>query len=228
MTAFHERVRDYVGLRLPTAQIGSYEEMFLRLLEHGALARAAGNYGIAAAYVLRAGGSEVVCFGRNTVFSECDPAGHAEMNALRTARRLALARPDERADLLADPTTAVVREAPHDRSEVLLFSTLEPCPMCTVALLNARVGRVAIEHADEDAGALLRLDGLAPLWSAFARDRELHVDQLEDGSVAPELRSLLRDLFFDGKDDLDERLAREGALPERRLADWLSRRASTR
>ena len=196
--------------------------MFLRLLDHGARARAAGNYGIAAAYVVRSEGTEIVCFGENSVFSEQDPTGHAELNSLRLARRIAGADRGERDRLLGNERCVLLRDAPHDRFETLLYSTLEPCPMCTVAIINANVERVFVAHADPPAGALLHLDRLPPLWGDFATERELEVvkatDEGSDGVVPGELADLLNRLFLDGKDELDRRLTADGLLPAKRLA----------
>ena len=220
--SFADRARSYVAERLPQVATHSAEEMFLRLLEHGAEARAAGNYGIAAAYVVRAHGTELVCFGENSVFSERDPAGHAEMNSLRLARRLATADDEDRRRLLEDPRCTLVREAPHDGFETLLYSTLEPCPMCTVGIINAGVQRVFVAQADPPAGALMHLGTLPPIWSDFARLRGLEVvsvteDPDDAARVPPELVELLNRLFLDGKDTLDRRLNSEPAVAVERL-----------
>lgn len=214
---FSEGARRHVEQRLPLVAPHSAEEMFLRLLEHGARARAAGNYGIAAAYVVRGGGTELVCFGENTVFTQADPTGHAEINALRLARHVAVATDEERAALLADTRRTLVRDAPHDRSETLLYSTLEPCPMCTVALLNAGVQRVVVAEPDAAAGALLHLDSLPPLWPQLAASRGLDVVLASDAAAADpvpaELVDLLKRLFLDGKDHLDAQLDTHPAFP---------------
>jgi tRNA(Arg) A34 adenosine deaminase TadA len=220
---FSERARRHVERRLPAAAPHSAEEMFLRLLDHGAQARAAGNYGIAAAFVLRASGTELVCFGENTVFSDQDPSGHAEMNALKLARRLATADAAERSRLLGDPRSTLVRGAPHDRTETLLYSTLEPCPMCTVALLNAGVGRVYVAEPDEAAGALLHLDSLPPLWPKLAAARGVDVvlstESTAEDRVSEDLVDLLKRLFLDGKDELDRLLTEQPALPVAELSE---------
>lgn len=214
---FAEQARRHVEERRPGVEPHSAEEMFLRLLERGAQARAAGNYGIAAAYVLRSGGTELICFGENTVFTGRDPAGHAEMNALRLARRIAFAAEHERRELLSDPRHAVVRRAPHDRFETILYTTLEPCPMCTVGIINAAVQQVVIAQADEAAGALLHLDRLPSLWRSFADQRKVEITSAGDhpgGACVPAvLLDLLNRLFLDGKAALDEQLGSTAALP---------------
>lgn len=219
-----ERSRDYVRQRLPGARPHSQEEMFLRLLDHGVRAREAGNYGIAAACVVRHGGRELISFGASTLFSDRDPSGHAEMNALRNASRIARASDAEQEAMLADEAAFLVRDAPHERTETLLYSTLEPCPMCTVAIVNAGVHEVVVGCADEFAGALLRLDTLAPLWEELVRARGMAVHLLGSDEFPGELLDQLRSLFFDTKDPLDQELERGGVLPHARLGELANRR----
>lgn len=219
-----ERSRDYVRRRLPGARPHTHEEMFLRLLHHGVHAREAGNYGIAAACVVRHGGRELVCFGASTLFSDRDPSGHAEMNALRNANHLARASDADREAMLSKGTGFLLRDAPHVRSETLLYSTLEPCPMCTVAIVNAGVDEVVVGCADEFAGALLRLDTLAPLWAELVAARHMAVHLLGPDEVPGELLGQLRSLFFETKDPLDRDLQRGGVLPHARLGELASRR----
>ena len=62
-----------------------------------------------------------------------DPLGHAEINAIRQAcQRLGSWRLDG----------------------CVLYVTLEPCPMCAGAILNARISRVVYGAADPKAGCM--------------------------------------------------------------------------
>ncbi|HEY2407520.1 MAG TPA: nucleoside deaminase [Polyangiaceae bacterium] len=65
-----------------------------------------------------------------------DPTAHAEILALRTA---AAGRGHWRLD------------------DATLFVTLEPCPMCAGALINARIARVVYAASDPKAGAVRTL-----------------------------------------------------------------------
>ncbi|MBK7585434.1 MAG: nucleoside deaminase [Myxococcales bacterium] len=74
-----------------------------------------------------------------------------------------LARAHNRRELDADPTAhaeiLALREAAlaigHWRLEgATVYATLEPCPMCAGALVNARVGRLVYGAADPKAGAI--------------------------------------------------------------------------
>lgn len=68
-----------------------------------------------------------------------DPTAHAEMLALREAAALSLT-------WRLDGATVYV--------------TLEPCPMCAGALVNARVARVVYGCADPKAGAVTTMFGI--------------------------------------------------------------------
>ena len=95
-------------------------------------------------------------------------AGHAEMIALQAA-----------ADSVEN--WRVLRST--------LYVTLEPCIMCTGALLQARVNRVVFGCRDPKAGAMRSL-------YALAEDPRLnHRIQVDEGILADESAKLLRDFF---------------------------------
>jgi tRNA(adenine34) deaminase len=77
-----------------------------------------------------------------------------------------LARAHNRREIDADPTAhaeilalrAAARRVGHWRLEgASVFSTLEPCPMCAGALVNARVARLVYGARDPKAGAVSTL-----------------------------------------------------------------------
>lgn len=70
--------------------------------------------------------------GYNTREVDGDPAGHAEINALREAGR---------------------RRGNWNLSGCTLYVSLEPCTMCAGAIVNARVSRVVFAAWDPKAGA---------------------------------------------------------------------------
>lgn len=74
----------------------------------------------------------LIAEGRNRRELEGDPTAHAELDALRRA----------------------ARRIGHWRVEGTLYVTLEPCVMCSGALVNARVRRVVYGALDPKAGAL--------------------------------------------------------------------------
>jgi tRNA(adenine34) deaminase len=78
----------------------------------------------------------IVGVGRNRRERDADPVAHAEIVALREACRAA-------SRWRVDGAT--------------LYVTLEPCPMCAGALVNARVARLVYGAADPKAGAVRSL-----------------------------------------------------------------------
>src|SRR5438309_1146252 len=91
------------------------------------------------------GGRQVVATGYNRPVTDHDPTAHAEIVALRHA-----------AHLLGN----------YRLPECEVFVTLEPCAMCAMALLHARVKRVvfgALDPKTGAAGSVLDLFGQAQL-----------------------------------------------------------------
>jgi tRNA(adenine34) deaminase len=119
------------------------------------------------AVVLDAAG-EVVGTGSNVRERDGDPAGHAELVALREAA----------AALGGWRLTGCT-----------LVVTLEPCTMCAGALVLARVDRVVFGAYDEKAGAV------GSLWDVV-RDRRLnHRPEVIGGVLAEESTALLDEFF---------------------------------
>ena len=72
--------------------------------------------------------------------------------------------------------------------ECALFVTLEPCPMCAGAIINARIPRVVYGAADPKAGCC------GSVVDLFALPFN-HRPQAEGGLLAEESAALLRDFF---------------------------------
>ena len=103
-------------------------------------------------------------------------------------RREALADPTAHAELLALRSAAARRG--HWRLEgATLFSTLEPCPMCAGALVNARITRVVFGAFDPKAGAL------GSLFSLGNDPRLNHRFSVTSGVLAAEGARRLSDFF---------------------------------
>lgn len=113
-------------------------------------------------------GSKVLAEGYNVRESASDPTGHAELIAISKAGK---ALGDWR---LTDCSLAV---------------TLEPCPMCAGALVNARLGRLIYGAADPKAGAC------HTLYEIPIDDRLNHRVAMIGGVLANDCRALLRDFF---------------------------------
>jgi tRNA(adenine34) deaminase len=106
--------------------------------------------------------------GHNRRALDSDPTAHAEMIALRAA---AAALGDWR---LNDCALAV---------------TVEPCPMCAGAIVNARIGRLIFGCADPKAGAVRTLFGICD------DPRLNHQTTVVGGVLADACAALLREFF---------------------------------
>jgi tRNA(adenine34) deaminase len=113
-------------------------------------------------------GDEVVGQGFNQPISRHDPTAHAEIVALRqAAERLGNYR-------LPDGT---------------LYVTLEPCVMCTGAIIQARIRRVVFGAADPKTGSA------GSVIDLYAESRLNHHTEIEGGIMAPQCGALLSAFF---------------------------------
>jgi tRNA(adenine34) deaminase len=100
--------------------MNEHERYIAMALEDARAAGRAGNRPIAS-LIERAG--EILGTGRNTMFSDFDPSAHAEIAALRDA---------------------CGRLKTLDLGGATLYTTIEPCPMCFWAMLEAKVTRLVL------------------------------------------------------------------------------------
>ena len=118
------------------------------------------------AVVMRAG--QVIATGYNRPITEHDPTAHAEIVALRHA-----------AILLGN----------YRLPECELFVTLEPCAMCAMALLHARVKRVVFGASDPKTGAA------GSVIDLFGNAALNHHTQLVGGVLGEACGEVLREFF---------------------------------
>lgn len=127
----------------------------------------AGDVPVGAIVVDEAG--SVISEGYNTREVDADPAGHAEINALRLAARV---------------------RGTWNLSGCTLVVTLEPCTMCAGAIINSRISRVVFGSWDEKAGA-------AGSVRDVLRDARLnHTVEVFGGVLAEETSKQLTDWFL--------------------------------
>jgi tRNA(adenine34) deaminase len=142
------------------------DEHFMSLaLEQARLAGAAGEVPVGAVVVKD---GQVVGVGRNAPVSSQDPTAHAEVVALRAA---AQALGNYRLDGCD------------------LYVTLEPCAMCSGAMLHARLRRVLFGAADPKTGAA------GSVMDVFAEPRLNHQTTVQGGVLPEECGALLTDFF---------------------------------
>jgi tRNA(adenine34) deaminase len=106
--------------------------------------------------------------GRNRREIDKDPTAHAELVALRQA--------------------AVARGTWH-LCDATLFATVEPCPMCAGAIVNARIRRVVYGCDDPKAGAV------RTLYTLLSDPRLNHQAEIESGVLADACADRLRAFF---------------------------------
>ena len=139
-----------------------------------------GSGGIGACLVDTATG-KVVEYGRNRQFSPHFRSDlHAEMDLLnRYEERLKKLRPNNNKDY-----------NPRECKNLILITSVEPCPMCLTRIINSGIKTVLYVVQDKDGGMATRLDSLPPFWKEFAADREFRY-----ADCSPELRQIAHDLF---------------------------------
>ena len=113
-------------------------------------------------------GDQIIASAHNQREGLHDPTAHAEMIAITQAA-----------------------EALHSwrLNECTLYVTLEPCPMCAGAILQARIPQVVFGAYDPKAGAV------TSLFSLLSDERLNHRAHVVGGVLADECGKLLTDFF---------------------------------
>lgn len=138
----------------------------IRALELAAHARDAdGEVPVGAVLVMD---ESVVGEGWNRNITLNDPSAHAEIGALRDAGQ---------------------RLSNHRFPGATLYVTLEPCAMCAMALVHARVARVVYGATDPKTGAA------GSVFDTLVSDRHNHRIEVLGGLLDEESSSLLREFF---------------------------------
>lgn len=112
---------------------------------------------------------EMIGEGWNRPIGENDPTAHAEIQALRNAGQ---------------------RLGNYRLPGTTLYVTLEPCPMCAGAIVQARVRRVLFGAADPKGGAAGSVFQLLPSDARFN-----HRTDCDAGLLADQCSELLRSFF---------------------------------
>jgi tRNA(adenine34) deaminase len=118
--------------------------------------------------VLVGEGGVILARAHNSPIARSDPTAHAEVLVLREA---------------------AVRRGNYRLPGTTLYVTIEPCPMCLGALLQARVARLVFGAADPKAGACVSLCRL------HEDPRLNHRLEVSGGVREAECRELLQEFF---------------------------------
>ena len=134
----------------------------LRLARDGAMA---GEVPVGAVVVA---GGRIAGRGWNSPIGRSDPTAHAEILALREA---------------------AAQFANYRLDDATLYCTLEPCPMCAGALVNARISRLVFGARD------LRFGGVRSKFRIADSELLNHRVEIVEGVLAVECVELLQDFF---------------------------------
>jgi tRNA(adenine34) deaminase len=172
----------------------SRDERFMReALAQAQLALAAGEVPVGAVVVH---GDTIVGRGHNAPVSAHDPTAHAEIRAVQQAAQ-------------------ALGNYRLDGCE--LYVTLEPCAMCSGAMLHARLARVVYAAPDPKTGAA------GSVMDLFTQPRLNHQTAITGGVLAAECASLLTKFFRERRQEarMNAQPLRDDAVrtPEERFRD---------
>lgn len=108
---------------------------------------------------------------------------HAEMDLLDRYEEKV------RATRSKDPKDPSFRD-PRNMKGFVLYTSVEPCPMCMTRIINAGVKKVYYAASDPDGGMASRFESLPPFWKKLAEGMVL-----EEARCSPALRKLAQKLF---------------------------------
>ena len=115
-------------------------------------------------------GDEIIGRGYNQAITTKDPTAHAEIIALKEASN---------------------RLENYRLNEAIIYTTLEPCLMCSGALVHARIKKIIFAAQDTKSGVVVNNGGL--IQSEFLN----HKVSFEGGILEKEASKLLKDFFLE-------------------------------
>ena len=150
----------------PSPDSNSPDTYFMQLALQEA--RRAASFGEVPVGAVLVASGVVLAKTHNRTYSDTDPAGHAELLALRRG--------------------AVLQQSPR-LSGCTLYVTLEPCCMCIGAMIHARIERLVYAADEPKTGAVRSAFELA------GSDRHNHQFDITAGVLADESAQLMRNFF---------------------------------
>ena len=150
------------------AEAAMLDAHFMRLaLAQAEVARSQGEVPVGAVVVKD---GEVIAVGYNQPIGRHDPTAHAEVMALRAAS---------------------ARLGNYRLPGCVLYVTLEPCVMCSGAMLHARLARVVFGASDPKTGAC------GSVLNLFEQPALNHQTAIAGGVLADECSDFLRTFFVE-------------------------------
>lgn len=180
------------GPDLPIEPSAAQDDSAMRLaLDQALNAQLAGEVPVGAVIMQTVDGvPQVLATGYNRPITTHDPTAHAEIVALRHA-----------AQLLGN----------YRLPGCTLYVTLEPCAMCAMALMHARIDRVVFAAADPKTGAA------GSVIDLFAQPQLNHQTRRQGGVLAETSARMLREFFAERRAaqraSREAREAAPGSLP---------------
>lgn len=148
------------------AEAAQRDERYMRAaLEEALLAEAAGEVPVGAVVVWN---DTIIARGYNLPIRSVDPSAHAEMQALRAA-----------AQVIGN----------YRMPECELYVTLEPCAMCSGAILHARLRHVVFGATDPKTGAA------GSVINLFEQAQLNHQTTITGGVLAEPCGQMMKDFF---------------------------------
>ena len=126
------------------------------------------DYEIPVGAVVVSAEGELLGEGWNRNITESDPTAHAEVVAMRSAG---------------------AKVGNYRLLDTTLYVTLEPCAMCAMAMIHARVGRVVFGASDPKTGAA------GSVFDLLADPRHNHRVEVRGGVLAEEASQRLTNYF---------------------------------
>lgn len=140
-------------------------ELMSAALEEARKAADGGEVPVGAIIAIEA---QIVARAGNRTITDCDPTAHAEMVALREA---------------------AAKIGNYRLLGATIYVTIEPCAMCTGAMIQARVERL-VYGADDAKGGAVR-----SCFAIFEHPQLNHRVEVTAGVMAEEAAALLKDFF---------------------------------
>lgn len=173
------------------------DEYFMReAMKEAELAADIGEVPVGAVIVA---GNSIIARGHNRMISANDPSAHAEIAAIREAGRVL----DN-----------------YRLTDTRLYVTLEPCIMCSGAIIHARIGRVIYGARDYKTG------GDVSVFNILQDPRHNHHPEVTSGVLEEECSAMISAFFARRREQKKlEKLKNRGA--DRRASELISSAGST-
>ena len=88
-----------------------------------------------------------------------------------------------------------------DTDGLILFSSIEPCPMCLIRIITSGIQEAYYLAPDPDSGMVNVMDKLPPIWQEIVKGRIYR-----EADCSPELKEIALEIFQSTAERLDRNL----------------------